>query len=65
MSTRRRADNAVRHLWLAFRDLSDAVVEGSYEMSEDDLILWGHVTRHRAVQERLAKAERQARRGEE
>jgi hypothetical protein len=47
---RARIDDAVRKVWLAYRDASDAHAD---MMTEQDLELWAVVTRHRAVQDRL------------
>lgn len=47
-----KADDAIRALWVAYRKLSDH--QQPDEWSDDDMDLWGHVTRHRAVQDRLS-----------
>ena len=46
-----RVGNAIRSLWLAYRELSDSLEPG--EWSDEDMELWGLVTKHEAVQERL------------
>lgn len=47
---RARIDDAVRKVWLAYRDASDVNAD---MLTEQDMELWGIVTRHRAIQDRL------------
>lgn len=49
-TTRARIDDAVRKVWLAYRDASQANLD---MLTEQDMELWEIVTRHRAIQDRL------------
>lgn len=53
MNWRTELDNAIRTLWCAFRDASD---DHGKDLTQADLDLWGLVTRHSAIQDRLAIA---------
>ena len=45
-----KVDQAIRQLWIAFKDLSDF---GVNSITDEDLDIWIAVTSHRAIQERL------------
>ncbi len=49
-TSRARIDNAVRQVWLAYRDASDVNAD---MLTEQDMELWGVATRHAAIQDRL------------
>ena len=48
-----RRDDLIRQLWQVFRKLSD--YDGTIRMTDEDLELWTHVTKHDACQNRLGK----------
>jgi hypothetical protein len=48
-----RRNDAIRLLWCIFRELSD-VVEPE-DITDEDMTLWGLVTSHSAVQDRLTE----------
>ena len=50
----RYVDQLICELWCAFEALSRAYPAD--KMTEEDLALWGLVTKHSAIQERLDKA---------
>jgi len=47
----REKDNAIRAMWRAFRDLSELLPPDDW--TEEDMDLWGKVTEHSAVQNRI------------
>jgi hypothetical protein len=49
-AARARIDDSVRQVWMAYRDASDVSVD---MLTEQDMELWGIVTRHVAIQDRL------------
>lgn len=49
-TSRARIDHTVRQVWLAYRDASDVNAD---MLTEQDMELWGVVTRHAAIQDRL------------
>jgi hypothetical protein len=49
-AARARIDDSVRQVWMAYRDASDVSVD---MLTEQDMELWGIVTRHAAIQDRL------------
>ena len=49
-SARFEVDTMIKRLWCSFRKLSDY---GEEAMTEQDLTLWGEITSHRAVQDKL------------
>ena len=46
-----KRDGLIRQLWLVFRDMSD--IYDAEKFTDEDLELWGLVTGHSAVQDRL------------
>ncbi len=47
---RKKSDESIRTTWTALRNLSDLSIEA---MTDADFIVWGAVTKHPAVQDRL------------
>jgi hypothetical protein len=47
---RDRIDNAIRQVWLEFRDASDYHME---MLTQQDLDLWSEITKHKAIQSRF------------
>lgn len=49
-------DRAIISLWLALRDLSDHAIDNEAVLTSKDWELWGLVTDHPAVQDRIQAA---------
>ena len=50
---REGVDRLIRLLWGAYAKLCDDEIPGESLMTDEDVELWGKVTRHPAVQRRL------------